>query len=77
MFGKNSLKKIPLLLNKDDERSVRVNRNILNSVFIKGASILINFILVPVSLDFTNTEDYGIWLTISSLITMASFLIWA
>ncbi len=73
MFGKNSLKKIPLLLNKDDERSVRVNRNILNSVFIKGASILINFILVPVSLDFTNTEDYGIWLTISSLITMASF----
>lgn len=73
MIGKNSLKKIPFLLNTEDERSIRVNRNILHSVFIKGASILINFILVPVSLKFTNTEDYGIWLTISSLITMASF----
>ncbi|MCU0384403.1 MAG: oligosaccharide flippase family protein [Flavihumibacter sp.] len=73
MIGKNWIRKLPFLLNKDDERSVRVNTNILYSLLIKGASIIINFILVPVSLNFTNTEDYGIWLTISSLITMASF----
>lgn len=73
MIGKNWIRKLPFLLNKDDERSLRVNSSILYSLLIKGASIIINFILVPVSLDFTNTEDYGIWLTISSLITMASF----
>lgn len=57
-----------------DTRSVLIKKNILGSFFIKGWSGVIQLLLVPLTLDCLNTYEYGIWLTINSiLIWMDSF----
>lgn len=51
-----------------DNRSILANKNILASVLIKGADILIYLLLVPLTLGYLNAYEYGIWLTLSSLL---------
>lgn len=51
-----------------DERSVLVKKNIAGSVLIKGWSCVVQFLLVPVTLKCLNQYEYGIWLTISSIL---------
>ena len=60
-------------LNKGHERSVKAKKNIISSVFIRGASIGISLLLVPLTINYVNPERYGIWLTISSIVTWFSF----
>lgn len=43
------------------------------SFFIKGVSICIGFVFVPLILGYLDTERYGIWLTLSSIIMWFSF----
>lgn len=50
-----------------------LKKNIIFSFFLKGFSILINFMLVPLTINFVNTEQYGIWLTLSSIVAWMSF----
>ncbi len=58
---------------KGNVRTVKAKKNILASLFIKGGSILIGFILVPITLDYLDQTRYGIWLTISSFLTWFTF----
>ncbi len=51
-----------------NKRTVLLKKNILGSFFIKGWTCLVQLILVPVTLDCLNQYEYGIWLTISSLL---------
>ncbi len=60
-------------LSKGQERSVKAKKNILISLFVKGGSILISFILVPLTINYINPERYGIWLTLSSIVAWFSF----
>jgi O-antigen/teichoic acid export membrane protein len=39
----------------------------------KGGSILASFLLVPLTINYIDTENYGIWLTLSSFIAWFSF----
>jgi O-antigen/teichoic acid export membrane protein len=55
------------------ERSLKAKRNILASFVIKGFSIVIGFVLVPLTIGFINPTRYGIWLTLSSFIGWFSF----
>lgn len=50
-------------------RSLKIKKHIAASFGIKALSILIGFLLVPITLDFLNKELYGIWLTLASVIT--------
>jgi O-antigen/teichoic acid export membrane protein len=59
---------------KGHERSVQAKNNITSSVIIKGGQVVVNFILVPLTIDFVNPRQYGIWLTLSSVITWFTFL---
>jgi O-antigen/teichoic acid export membrane protein len=43
------------------------------SFLYKGGSILASFLLVPLTIDYLDTENYGIWLTLSSFISWFSF----
>src|SRR5438309_10474782 len=61
------------LLNKGHERSVKAKKNIATSFLVKGASIAISFLLVPMTIHYVNPAQYGIWLTLSSVITWMSF----
>ena len=51
-----------------EKRTVKAKKNILASFFIKGLDSLIYLMLVPVTLDFLNPYEYGIWLTLSSIL---------
>ena len=53
--------------------SIKAKKNILASFGLKGFSILISFLLVPITLNYLNPTKYGIWLTLSSIIGWFSF----
>jgi O-antigen/teichoic acid export membrane protein len=58
---------------KGHERSLEAKKNIVGSLFIKGVSIAIGLILVPLTINYINPSQYGIWLTLSSMIAWISF----
>ena len=60
-------------LNKGHQRSVKAKKNILASFLIRGCSIAISLILVPLTIHYVNTTQYGIWLTLSSIIGWFGF----
>lgn len=52
-----------------EERSKKVLVNVLSSFGVKIFSMVITLTLVPVSLKYTDKDTYGVWLTLSSVIT--------
>ena len=54
-------------------RTIEAKKNILYSFVIKFISILINLAIVPLTINYVNTTQYGIWLTISSIVGWISF----
>lgn len=67
------ISKISQTLNKGQERTVKAKKNIFASMFIKGASIVVSLMLVPMAINYVNASQYGIWLTMSSIIVWFSF----
>jgi len=63
---------ITRFLTQGHERSLRAKKNIIKSVFIKGGSVIISLMLIPLTIDYVNPTQYGIWLTLSSIITWAA-----
>jgi len=68
-----SLKNISLNMFKGGGRSVVAKKNILGSIVIRGASIAISLIMVPLTIEYVNPSRYGIWLTLSSIVGWFSF----
>jgi O-antigen/teichoic acid export membrane protein len=60
-------------INKGQSRSIDAKKNIVTSFVIKGINVLINLALVPLTIKYVNSTQYGIWLTLSSIITWFSF----
>lgn len=58
---------------KGSERSVIIKKNIVQSSGFKVASILLSLVIVPLTIDFVNAEQYGIWLTLSSIVQWISY----
>lgn len=58
---------------KGEERSIEAKKNIMASFLIKGCSIAISLILVPLALNYVNPSQYGIWLTLSSMVAWMAF----
>ena len=54
-------------------RSQKAKRNIAGSLVVKGCSILIGFIIIPITINYVNPAQYGLWLTLSSVIGWFSF----
>jgi O-antigen/teichoic acid export membrane protein len=59
--------------NSGHSRSVKARKNILVSFVIKSVSIVIGFIFVPLLLHHLGAIEYGIWLTLSSIIAWVSY----
>jgi len=55
-------------------RSVKAKKNIAVSLVIKGASVAIGLVYVPLLLDVFDKERYGVWLTVSSMVLWFNFL---
>lgn len=65
------LKKI---LSSDNQRTNTVKKNVIGALFIKGISILVSLILVPMTLGYVSAEIYGVWLTISSILHWLTYM---
>lgn len=48
---------------------LRLKNQIIISIMYKVIGMVISFMFVPILLDFLGKEDYGIWVTISSILT--------
>lgn len=55
------------------ERTVLIKKNILASSMLRVISIVISLMVVPVTINYINAEQYGIWLTLSSIIAWLSY----
>ena len=60
-------------INSGQERSVKAKKNIIGSFFLKGSSIIISIVMVPLAINYVNVSQYGIWLTLSSIVVWFSF----
>jgi O-antigen/teichoic acid export membrane protein len=56
-----------------NKRSIEAKNNILGTVVIKGISIVISLLMVPIVIHYVNSTQYGIWLTLSSIIGWFGF----
>lgn len=69
----NYYKKVMKLVNRGQQRSVKAKKNIIASFLIKGISVLIGFYMVPLTIGYVQKEQYGIWLTLSSVVGWIAF----
>lgn len=60
-------------LSKGSARSILAKKHILYSFFLKGISVLIGLIFVPLLLNYLDAERYGIWLTLTSIVGWFTF----
>lgn len=67
------IKQLLYKINSGDERSRKAKLNILASFLNKGIAILISLAIIPLTIDYLDTEQYGIWLTLSSIVAWVSF----
>lgn len=70
----NILENIKSLVSRGNARSVAMKKNIIMSLMLRGISIMVSFLLVPMTLGYVNSELYGIWLTLSSIVTWLHFM---
>ncbi len=52
----------------NDARGKKVQKNIIVIIILQGISVLTSFLLVPLTIDYVSASEYGIWLTISSIV---------
>lgn len=65
------LKKVNLF--SSDERSLKYHRNTIVLVLSQFFSVLSSFFLVPLVLKYLGVEEYGVWITLSTIIAWLSF----
>ena len=70
---KNKIHKLYDRAGIKSNRTKNITKHVLISFFYKGGSIIATFLLVPLTIDFLDTENYGVWLTLSSFIAWFSF----
>ena len=78
--NKNEIKLSQAMINKiknkifsGSERTVLIKKNIMASSMLKIVSIAISLMIVPATINYINAEQYGVWLTLSSIIAWLSY----
>jgi len=60
--------------NVSNPRTQTIKKNVLESFIIKGISIIVSLMLVPLTLGYVNNEIYGVWLTLSSVLHWLTYM---
>ena len=68
------MNKIKKYLNKGSERTNRAKKNVLTSILIKNFDIGITFLLIPLVLNYLDQTRFGIWLTLTSIVSWFGYL---
>lgn len=56
------------LIQRGEKRSVDAKKNIIGSFLIKAMNMFVSFLLVPITINYINPTQYGIWLTLTSMV---------
>ncbi|MDP4274031.1 MAG: MATE family efflux transporter [Bacteroidota bacterium] len=67
------VQKISLFFTQGHARSIKAKKNIAISIIIRGISIFTSFLLVPLCLHYIGSKEYGVWLTLSSIVLWVNF----
>lgn len=67
------LNELKIYLKKGTQRTSDAKKNIFLSLGNKGLNIIISLIIVPITINYINPTQYGVWLTISSIVGWISF----
>lgn len=73
IFKSEPFKFISKFITQGHERSLKAKKNIISSFVIKGLSIVISFVTLPLVLDYIDAASYGIWLTLGSIVGWFAF----
>lgn len=57
-----------------NQRTATIQKNVIGTMLLRGCSIAISLVLVPMTLGFVDSVLYGVWLTISSIMTWFHFM---
>lgn len=55
------------------DRTKNITKHVLLSLIYKGGTIAANFLLVPITMNYLDTQSYGLWLILSSFISWFYF----
>lgn len=67
------INKLKNFITKGSKRSIEAKKNVIGSLLIKVLSITISLIMVPMTIHYINPTQYGIWLTMTSMVAWISF----
>jgi len=56
-----------------NERSLNIKKNVLYSFILKAASVGASLVIIPITINYINPTQYGIWLTLSAIISWFAF----
>jgi O-antigen/teichoic acid export membrane protein len=68
-----AIEKVRTFFTQGNARSIEAKKNVLGSLLIKVMSIAISLVMVPITIHYINPTQYGIWLTMSSMVAWISF----
>lgn len=68
-----NIKEVLLVFGVTNRRTTNIINHISYSLLYKVGGVVSSFMLVPLSINFLDTDNYGVWLTISSFISWFSF----
>lgn len=63
-----AFKIIEFILPKSDSRGRKIGKNVILLGLFQSISIVSSFLLVPMTINYVSTSQYGVWLTISSIV---------
>lgn len=67
------LSRLKIFFTKGDRRTASAKKNIAAMFALRGISMLCSLLIVPLTINYVSKYEYGIWLTISSLVGWISF----
>ena len=72
--GMNTTNIVKAFLGGGDERTRKMKRNSLSMLIVKGISILVSLAYVPMMLKYVDRTDYGVLLTLTSIVQWVALL---
>jgi len=72
----NKISNLPVirLINKGDKRSITTKKHIFFSLMIRGGNAAVGFVMVPLIIGFLGSEQYGVWITLWTVIAWFNIL---
>lgn len=67
------LSEIIRLFRQQSQRTKTVQKNIVGNAIIKGLSIILSLLIIPLTIGYVSEYDYGIWIALSSVIGWLSY----